>query len=98
MAFYGEYDGPQEEPESGEASEQAHRGRSGYRAGDDQEPPPAADDAFENLETGVLEHDLATHESALLKKTGEAEILDLGLVEGLSGAPSSAAGFRPAPG
>ena len=44
---------------------------------------------FENLETGVLEHDLARHEAALLDDTDEGEALDLGRVEGLSGAPST---------
>ena len=44
--------------------------------------------AFENIETGVLEHDLATHEAALLEETEEGEVLDLGRVEGLSAAPS----------
>ena len=43
---------------------------------------------FQNIETGVLEHDLAKHEQALLEETGDGEILDLGKVEGLSGAPS----------
>jgi len=45
--------------------------------------------AFENIETGVLEHDLATHEAAALDDTDEGEVLDLGRVEGLSGAPST---------
>ncbi|HEX4748287.1 MAG TPA: transcription termination factor NusA [Bryobacteraceae bacterium] len=48
---------------------------------------------FENIQTGVLEHDLATHESSILEHietedTGDAEVLDLGRVEGLSAAPS----------
>jgi N utilization substance protein A len=45
--------------------------------------------AFENIETGVLEHDIARHEAALLEETEEGEVLDLGRVEGLSGAPST---------
>jgi N utilization substance protein A len=48
---------------------------------------------FANIETGVLEHDFARHEEALLEHTGEGEALDLGLVEGLSGAPSSLSGL-----
>ena len=45
--------------------------------------------AFENIQTGVLEHDLATHEPALLDENEEGEeVLDLGRVEGLSAAPS----------
>ena len=43
---------------------------------------------FENIETGVLQRDLATHEAALLEETDEGEVLDLGRVEGLSAAPS----------
>ena len=46
-------------------------------------------DPFENIETGVLEQDLATHQAALLEETEDGEILDLGRVEGLSGAPST---------
>ncbi|MBV9084336.1 MAG: hypothetical protein JOZ62_16795 [Acidobacteriaceae bacterium] len=45
--------------------------------------------AFDNIETGVLERDLATHEPAPLEETDEGEVLDLGRVEGLSGAPST---------
>ena len=47
--------------------------------------------AFENIETGVLEHDRARHEAALLEETEEGEVLDLGRVEGLSAAPSTLA-------
>jgi N utilization substance protein A len=45
--------------------------------------------AFENIETGVLEHDLATHEPELPEESDQGEVLDLGRVEGLSGAPST---------
>jgi hypothetical protein len=54
----------------------------------DLEGGPAEEDAFENIETGVLERDIATHEAALLEETEEGEVLDLGRVEGLSAAPS----------
>ncbi len=47
-----------------------------------------AESAFENIHTGVLERDLATHEAAPLEESGEVETLDLGRVEGLSAAPS----------
>ncbi len=56
-----------------------------HQRGDDLDTSPA----FENIETGVLERDLATHEPALLEESGEGEVLDLGRVEGLSGAPST---------
>lgn len=42
-----------------------------------------------DVATGVLEHDLARHESAPVTGIGEAEVVDLGQVEGLSAAPSS---------
>ena len=45
--------------------------------------------AFDNIETGVLERDLATHEKAPINETDEGEVLDLGRVEGLSAAPST---------
>jgi len=57
----------------------------GSIAGDESE----GTNAFEKIETGVLEHDLATHEAALLEDTDEGEVLDLGRVEGLSAAPST---------
>jgi len=41
----------------------------------------------------VLEHDLARHETVLLDNTDEGEMLDLGRVEGLSGAPSTLRDF-----
>ncbi|MBV8069862.1 MAG: transcription termination/antitermination protein NusA [Acidobacteriaceae bacterium] len=49
--------------------------------------------AFESIETGVLERDIATHEAALLEESDEGEVLDLGRVEGLSGAPSALRNF-----
>jgi len=57
--------------------------------------------AFENIETGLLEHVLATHEPAPLDETAKGEVLDLGRVEGLSAAPSTlraVAGVRTTPG
>jgi hypothetical protein len=46
-------------------------------------------DAFGTLETGVLEGDIARHETVGVEHTGDGETLDLGRVEGLSGAPST---------
>jgi N utilization substance protein A len=86
VAFYGEYDQAEEEqaPADADDIEQAI----------DHEPPSGSShDAFESIATGVLEHDLAKHEAALVGKTGGAEVLDLGLVEGLSGAPSTLRGL-----
>jgi transcription termination/antitermination protein NusA len=82
VSFYGQYDAElgelaPVEPEEIEAVIDSNPGSA--------EIPPA----FENIETGVLEHDIATHDPARVDETDEGEILDLGNVEGLSGAPSS---------
>jgi N utilization substance protein A len=94
VAFYGEYEELEQEPESDEGSERAPGDAAGIERAIDREAIASPDnDSFESLETGVLEHDLARHEAALLGKTGKTEVLDLGLVEGLSGAPSSMRGL-----
>jgi len=46
-------------------------------------------DASEMAETGVLEHDIARHETVDVEHTKQGDVLDLGRVEGLSGAPST---------
>ncbi len=68
-----------ENPEGGEAQQ------SRVVKAADEAP---GDRLFENIQTGVLERDLATHEAALLEESDEGEVLDLGKVEGLSAAPS----------
>ena len=94
VAFYGQYDESGDEAATEEASVRAPADVSGIESAIDNElSSGSANDSFESLETGVLEHDLARHEAALLGKTGEVEMLDLGLVEGLSGAPSSMRGL-----
>jgi N utilization substance protein A len=91
VSFYGDYDSEESEiapadPETLEAVLDAEALEHPEPAGFAQsEPPPA----FENIETGVLEHDLARHERPPLEETAEGEILDLGRVEGLSAAPST---------
>jgi N utilization substance protein A len=50
---------------------------------------PGHDLTSRDVATGVLEHDLARHESAPTSEDGGAELVDLGQVEGLSAAPSS---------
>ena len=85
VAFYGQYDDQQndgtvdeEAPSTAEAVEEViDTEGSGESA------------AFGNIETGVLEHDTARHEPAAIEETEEGEVLDLGRVEGLSGAPST---------
>jgi transcription termination/antitermination protein NusA len=73
VSFYGQY-------EESEAAE--------YVEGVPAEPP-AHELSSGEVATGVLEHDLARHESAPVDEQGEAEVIDLGQVEGLSAAPSS---------
>jgi N utilization substance protein A len=91
VAFYGQYENVQ--------AEEAPVDAQAIEAAIDHEVTTAdAHDAethepFKNLETGVLEHDLAKHEAALLEETDEGEVLDLGKVEGLSAAPSTLRGF-----
>jgi len=80
VAFYGQYD-EETIPIETEASETPGAGIASLES--------ESGDPFENIETGVLEHDLATHQAALLEETEDGETLDLGRVEGLSGAPST---------
>jgi N utilization substance protein A len=74
VAFYGQYDDEAAESEAASAAIPLESENG---------------DPFANIETGVLEHDLATHQAALLEETEDGEMLDLGRVEGLSGAPST---------
>ncbi len=91
VSFYGQYDTPEDEsaPADGEAVENAidESGGAAFEGADlaDIDLPAA----FENIETGVLERDLATHAEAAIDETDHGEILDLGRVEGLSAAPST---------
>ncbi len=91
VAFYGQYEEDEsgdrqaeEAPTSAEAIEEALDDSPGgdFAEGDTPE-------AFENIQTGRLEHDLARNEPAQPDKTEEGEVLDLGRVEGLSAAPST---------
>ncbi|MBV9406750.1 MAG: transcription termination/antitermination protein NusA [Acidobacteriaceae bacterium] len=91
VSFYGQYDAEQDEA----APVDAEQIEAAIDANPEPLETPAGVDfaeipgAFENIETGVLEEDLATHKAVLLEETDEGEVLDLGRVEGLSGAPSS---------
>jgi transcription termination/antitermination protein NusA len=80
VAFYGQYD-----EESAALEAEANGTASASIASLEAE----TGDPFKNIETGILEHDLATHQAALLEETEDGEVLDLGRVEGLSGAPST---------
>ena len=91
VAYYGQYD----EAEAEEAAVDP----AAIEAAIDRESTSADGfdsdhgEPFRNLETGVLEHDLAKHEQVLLEETDEGEVLDLGKVEGLSAAPSQLRGL-----
>jgi len=94
VAFYGQY-----EDEQAVADEEAPVDPPAIEAAIDHATVSAdgtdadSHEPFKNLETGVLEHDLAKHEAVLLEETDEGEVLDLGRVEGLSAAPSTLRGF-----
>ncbi|HEX4164735.1 MAG TPA: transcription termination factor NusA [Bryobacteraceae bacterium] len=90
VGFYSEYDqeGSEEAPVSAEAIEEMIDAE-GPVEGEGTASVDETSDAFENIETGLLERDAATHEAALLEETPEGEVLDLGRVEGLSAAPST---------
>ncbi len=95
VAYYSQYDEAEIESETVPEAESAPVDAASIEDVIDHEPAlPHQPDAelsepFKNIETGVLEHDFAKHEAALLEETDEGEVLDLGRVEGLSGAPSS---------
>jgi N utilization substance protein A len=92
VSFYGQYDNPEEEaaPVDAESIETAIDATTNEASElEEYDTPPG----FENIETGVLEHDLATHEPPPLDETTDGEVLDLGRVEGLSAAPSTLRDF-----
>ncbi len=84
VGFYGQYDqeASEEAPASAEAIEQTIDAEN-------VDAPSELGDPFENVETGVLERDVALHAPAVLEATPGGDVLDLGLVEGLSAAPST---------
>ncbi len=103
VAYYGHYDeeqaasaaaqsAAQEKPappvEAAPVSAEAIENVIDKETGDEK-----AGEAFQNVETGVLEHDHARHEEAQTGSANGAVVLDLGTVEGLSGAPSSLRGL-----
>jgi N utilization substance protein A len=73
VSFYGQY----EQAEAAEYAEDVAVAEPGHEL------------SSRDIATGVLEHDMARHESAPTSDAGEAEVIDLGQVEGLSAAPSS---------
>ncbi len=91
VSFYGQYDEAQAEavPADAETLEAAIDESGTVLSGETDSGDSESIPAFENIETGMLEHDFATHEQVPVEETDEGEILDLGRVEGLSGAPST---------
>jgi len=92
VSFYVQY-----EPGEGEGapvSPEAIEGAIDEGSGNELESSVPEDnaDVFEPLETGVLEHDIARHEAVDVQHTDHGDVLDLGRVEGLSGAPSTLRG------
>jgi N utilization substance protein A len=92
VSFYGQYEtqGDEEAPASEGAVESVIDETSGNEL--ESSVPEDNADAFGTLETGVLEGDMARHETVNVQHTGEGDTLDLGRVEGLSGAPSTLRG------
>ncbi|MDQ2711352.1 MAG: transcription termination factor NusA [Acidobacteriota bacterium] len=86
VAFYGQYDDENESEQAPASAEAIEDVLDATGDGDfaDAETPAA----FENIQTGILVRDLATHKGAQAEETDEGEVLDLGRVEGLSAAPS----------
>src|SRR4051812_46597701 len=75
VSFYGQYDNPEEEaaPVDAESIEAAIDATTNEISElEEYDTPPG----FENIETGVLEHDLATHEPPPLDETTDGEVLD----------------------
>jgi N utilization substance protein A len=99
VAFYAQYD----ETEGGdEASETEHASEEEAAPVTEEQIESVIDnetgserssEPFHNVETGVLEHDLARREAAETERSGNTVVLDLGRVEGLSGAPSALRGL-----
>jgi N utilization substance protein A len=92
VSFYGQYE-PEAEEEVALAPE---NGDGVIDEGSENElessVPEDNENAPETLETGVLEHDIARHETVEVEHTKQGDVLDLGRVEGLSGAPSTLSG------
>jgi N utilization substance protein A len=94
VAYYGHYDEEQEKaaqsavasPVMAQAEAAPVTAQAIENAIDSEEDKGGG---FQNIETGVLEHDLARHEAAQTESASGTVVLDLGTVEGLSGAPSS---------
>ncbi len=102
VAYYGHYDDQQAAARSA-AAQPAHpvvaeaapvTPEAIENAIDHETGSEKPGEVFKNVETGVLEHDHARHEAGHTETTASGDVvLDLGTVEGLSGAPSSLRGL-----
>jgi N utilization substance protein A len=93
VAYYGQYDEEQAAAASASTNEPvaSHSESAPVTANEIESAIDAETESsqpFENVETGVLEHDHARQEAAETESSDEGVVLDLGRVEGLSGAPS----------
>jgi N utilization substance protein A len=93
MAFYGSYDAEENEPAPQEPEDIEDAIDTSEEGFDRRSPEQENLTGFENIETGVLEQDIARHEPAQVEEREEGQALDLGRVEGLSGAPSTLRGL-----
>lgn len=96
VSYYGQYDEEQAAAGEGDSggSEQAPADAESIESTVDATSEETGEsnssgDAFESLQTGVLESDIARHEPAAPEENEAYEVIDLGRVEGLSGAPST---------
>ena len=85
VSYYGQYDNQEEEAPADAEGIESTIDATSEEAGESNE----SGDAFQNIHTGVLETDIARHEPATSRETDGSEVIDLGRVEGLSGAPST---------
>ncbi len=88
VSFYGQYDEDQEAAPADAASVERVVDASSSGVSESTGMGEHAD-AFESIETGNLQHDIARHEQAPISELDGYEVIDLGRVEGLSSAPSS---------
>jgi N utilization substance protein A len=100
MSFYGQFEQqPDEEAAAVEveaAQEVEAEAAMVSEGGAAEAVSENGDSSSEEVATGLLEHDMARHEAAVVEDGPAGEVLDLGNVEGLSAAPSTL-GHQPGP-
>jgi hypothetical protein len=92
MSFYGQFE-QQPDEEAAPVEVEAAKVEAGAAMVSEGGAPAAVsengDSSSEEVATGLLEHDMARHEAAVVEDGPAGEVLDLGNVEGLSAAPST---------